>query len=528
MDLEAFDDPSNPLMTSNPTDHKTFDPENNLDPDNNFFKTDRPRGSQRRPTVREPVMTERKPATTAGEPVTARQPGDGEPEAAGRQPASARERAGRQPAGEREGVGDDRKGASDHEGPSDDGERASDDSEGTNDGREGAIDDRVGAGNSHPKNMNFQPFEDIDYKPFDPENNFDPDNNFFNNKQRVTNSDYYLDEQFNTNIKLENALSVIHLNSRSLYKNFTKIKEYLTKFNKFKIIAISETWLDEDKTTEMEIEGYEMFATNREKKKGGGVAIYVDKALKCSKIERLTNTIENLMECLTIEIHNKKASNIIISCIYRTPGTCINTFNKKLTDMLSYYNDKKTRIIGGDFNIDLLNPNRHKKTTDFINTMYSNSFFPVILKPSRITVHTATLIDNIFINKIDHKMESGLLINDISDHLPVFAVFHNYFDRKAKSTTRITEIRLRTQRSIDAFKQDLEKQNWTEVYSNEDPNTAFEVFQSTIISLYDKHFPLTKVSKKYKDPSKPWITKGIENACKKKNNLYKLFLKIQN
>ncbi|XP_051941777.1 uncharacterized protein LOC127614482 [Hippocampus zosterae] len=159
--------------------------------------------------------------------------------------------------------------------------------------------------------------------------------------------------------------------------------------------------------------------------------------------------------------------------------------------------------------------------------MYSNSFFPVILKPSRITVDTATLIDNIFINKIDHKMESGLLINDISDHLPVFAVVHNYFDRKAKSTTRITEIRLRTQRSIDAFKQDLEKQNWTEVYSNEDPNTAFEVFQSTIISLYDKHFPLTKVSKKYKDPSKPWITKGIENACKKKNNLYKLFLKFR-
>ncbi|XP_051914873.1 uncharacterized protein LOC127596401 [Hippocampus zosterae] len=293
MDFESFDDPPNPLMTSNPTDHKTFDPENNLDPDNNFFKTDRPRGSQRRPTVREPVMTAREPATTDRKPATVRKPGDKQ--------ASARERAGRQPAGEREGVGDDRKGASDHEGPSDDGERACDDSEGTNDGREAAIEDRVGAGNSHPKNMNFQPFEDID-----PENNLDPDNNFFNNKQRVTNSDYYLDEQFNTNIKLENALSVIHLNSRSLYKNFTKIKEYLTKFNKFKIIAISETWLDEDKTTEMEIEGYEMFATNRENKKGGGVAIYVDKALKCSKIERLTNTIENLMECLTIEIHNKK------------------------------------------------------------------------------------------------------------------------------------------------------------------------------------------------------------------------------
>lgn len=99
--------------------------------------------------------------------------------------------------------------------------------------------------------------------------------------------------------------------------------------------------------------------------------------------------------------------------------------------LFSNLNDKNVQIIC-DFNIDLLNPNGHQKTTDFISTMYSNSLFPVIIKPSRITIDTATLIDNIFTNKIDHEIVGGLLITDISDHLPVFAIFQNYFGIKTK------------------------------------------------------------------------------------------------
>lgn len=70
-------------------------------------------------------------------------------------------------------------------------------------------------------------------------------------------------------------------------------------------------------------------------------------------------------------------------------------------------------------NIDLLNPSSYKKNTDFINSMHSTSLFPVIIKPSRITSDTATLIDNIFVNTIDIDTISGLLINDITNHLPV-------------------------------------------------------------------------------------------------------------
>ena len=53
-------------------------------------------------------------------------------------------------------------------------------------------------------------------------------------------------------------------------------------------------------------------------------------------------------------------------------------------------------MILGDFNIDLLNYESHHLTEEYINTMNSLSFQPMITKPKRITDHYATLIGHIF------------------------------------------------------------------------------------------------------------------------------------
>ena len=49
----------------------------------------------------------------------------------------------------------------------------------------------------------------------------------------------------------------------------------------------------------------------------------------------------------------------------------------------------------------------------------------MITRPTRITSHTATLLDNIFANKFFDHSRSDLLITDISDHLPVFSIHSN-------------------------------------------------------------------------------------------------------
>jgi hypothetical protein len=49
----------------------------------------------------------------------------------------------------------------------------------------------------------------------------------------------------------------------------------------------------------------------------------------------------------------------------------------------------------GDFNIDLLKSASCVFANKFTEQLFTSSFYPLITKPTRMTSHTATLIDNI-------------------------------------------------------------------------------------------------------------------------------------
>ena len=40
--------------------------------------------------------------------------------------------------------------------------------------------------------------------------------------------------------------------------------------------------------------------------------------------------VDNIMECVTVELQLNSRTNIIIGCIYRTPGSNVDTFNESL------------------------------------------------------------------------------------------------------------------------------------------------------------------------------------------------------
>ena len=87
----------------------------------------------------------------------------------------------------------------------------------------------------------------------------------------------------------------------------------------------------------------------------------------------------------------------------------------KLLENIS--NKQKTIFLLGDFNVNLLNYNEHNQTNEFLDSVASNSFIPLILQPTRITSHSNTLIDHIFSNVIEPDITSGNLTVTISDHL---------------------------------------------------------------------------------------------------------------
>uniref|UniRef100_A0A8C6LE27 Reverse transcriptase domain-containing protein n=1 Tax=Nothobranchius furzeri TaxID=105023 RepID=A0A8C6LE27_NOTFU len=328
-------------------------------------------------------------------------------------------------------------------------------------------------------------------------------------------------EKLNSEIITGDRLSIIHINSRSLFGKLQIIQDYFSKLeNKLSVIAITETWLKNDMMDEVQIEGYELFFANRTYKRGGGVALFIRTDLKCKLVEDMTMIEDGVMEVITVEINNNTSKNILVGCVYRAPGACIKTFTERISELGDHIKNK-TLLLCGDFNINIELP-AGQKTNDFINSMYSLGLFPLITKPTRITAHSATIIDNIFTNKKDDVLRSGVLMADISDHLPVFAVLKN--KQLIKQETSLNYKRDRSFRAWEALKKDLEMQNWEEVYVR-DVNTAYKSFMKKLMKLYNNNCKLFKSSGKRVD--QPWMTKGIRNACAKKNQLYRNFLKSQ-
>ena len=155
--------------------------------------------------------------------------------------------------------------------------------------------------------------------------------------------------------------------------------------------------------------------------------------------------------------------------------------------------------------------------------MYSNGFLPLINKPTRITNDTATIIDHIFKNDIDRcsNIFNGILINDISDHLPIFVVCNQSVSRMDAKVSQY--IRQTSEDNIARFNSELQNQNWDSVLSSS-VNVAYNNFVNIFTSLLNKCCPVQKVAVDNGQKYKPWFSSGLKNVCNKKNNLYKNFL----
>ena len=82
-------------------------------------------------------------------------------------------------------------------------------------------------------------------------------------------------------------------------------------------------------------------------------------------------------------------------------------------------------FIARNFNINLLDFETRKKVQSFVNLMFEFSMIPTINKPTRVTKHTATAIDNIITNCIiNSDFKSAIVKTDLSDHFPI--IFINF------------------------------------------------------------------------------------------------------
>jgi len=152
---------------------------------------------------------------------------------------------------------------------------------------------------------------------------------------------------------------------------------------------------------------------------------------------------------------------------------------------------------------------------------------PTIIKPTRITHSTATLIDNIYLksNK-PQNVHSGIILSDISDHFPIYMC---YGINKSHTQPQKNKIKMRhlTPTKLQTIKQDLAKINWDNLYDME-INEAYNYFIKIIMETIDKTAPEKEQIIKNKLTFKEeWMSKGILKSSQTKEKLYKKALKVE-
>ena len=274
---------------------------------------------------------------------------------------------------------------------------------------------------------------------------------------------------------VKSSLSIFHNNVRSLKRNLENLKVQLLDqldFH-FNIIGITETKItnSSELNFKTQIPGYE-FEYVPTPLASGGVGMYIDNTLEYIVLEKCAN---DAFQALWIEIINCNKKNIICGIIYCQHNDP-NRFMNYLDETVEKFSlTGKSLCVMGDFNVDLLKSDTCNYAQNFLLSCHSYSLLPSIDKPSRIYNDSATLIDNILVNTLDHQIHSGNIISDISDHFSQFCIIHSV--RNISKSTRGQKMRDFSKFSESKF-------------MNEEKLTGTQLFKNINVMLtnYSHHF----------------------------------------
>ena len=356
-------------------------------------------------------------------------------------------------------------------------------------------------------------------------------------------------QPINVKMSAPDELKVFSINIRSLTKKISHFREEIIFYHKFDVLCLTETNCIPDKLPnkidDLLLDGFHeplIQIPVRKSGKGGGLAIYINKRVcEPEKIENVSidlDTEEKSAEFQLIKIHNCKGYNKtkIVVNFYRSPSRDAKKFTSILDDILRKLerHSRKHIMFFGDANIDLLKHDTDISSQNLIDTLAKYGFVQTISRPTRITDHSATLIDHVYTNNIDKTISTNVLTLDISDHLATACTFKlgTIPGLNRNSTVRSNPLlrrnknlksRIFNEANHDIFRQLIANESWDGVFEESDASRQYDKFCNTYTDHYNTAYPLkanrTRRAHERSEP-KPWILPWLEAACARKQRLF--------
>ncbi len=168
--------------------------------------------------------------------------------------------------------------------------------------------------------------------------------------------------------------------------------------------------------------------------------------------------------------------------------------------------NKNEALITGVFNLDLFKLNENNVISEYFDMCTSNSFYPTITLPTRLTNNHGTLIDNFFCKLTEHTLDTllGILIRHFSNHQPYFTILNSL--QTQKHSPKYIIMTKQDPQSILNFEQETVKsllQERLETKLDMDPNINLNKVHDILQSSKNIHLPskLIRLNKyKHKSP----------------------------
>ncbi|KAJ8011953.1 hypothetical protein DPEC_G00063670 [Dallia pectoralis] len=221
------------------------------------------------------------------------------------------------------------------------------------------------------------------------------------------------------------TLTIIHHNTEGLPAHIEDIKSH-HELTLGDVLCFTETHLSGSFVAEsLQLDGYSMFRRNRHlsytnlphiaSRSGGGVALYVRNYYQASEKPYLQNVTD--LEFLVVKLESPVQA--LIAVVYRPPDYSIGQFLLNLQGLLESLEVMNCQpvILCGDFNEDLLSSAKKP-----ISNMLHSRGYTQLVKAA--TTDKNTSLDHIYISRVQHCLQSGVLHTYHSYHNPVYCVLN--------------------------------------------------------------------------------------------------------
>lgn len=275
----------------------------------------------------------------------------------------------------------------------------------------------------------------------------------------------------------------MHINIQCL-KNKCNILEAIINSHSFNVVMISEHWLKDDEKGFYQLNNYKLVSSfSRSMHIHGGVGIFARNDVICSKIDYTSHlNSEKHFENSCTKITN---SNCIVLTLYRSPRGDLNIFIDRLYEALQILCEtyKYSRlIVGGDFNINFQGDS--KTAREISDIFYSFGLEKCISEPTRVHGNSQTCIDNIFVNfEISEATVRDFHLSDHKSQIIKFTV-----DSKNASSLYKT-ISNKSMENKIKFTNYLACEDWSELYSEPNPDKAVDIFYNVTSYYHSLSFP---------------------------------------